>query len=536
MGKGIMIVVIASLLTIGSINSSDNETEIQAQLVRTEYEDQILARELAHSAFNLVVANASRDFSGFREDVNDVAYGDGEFAYSAVGDAQGPIALVAYGNVGSAVHRIDATLEKTGDPLLDAITFDGPFSSVTANGNSFLISGMNTPVEEGEEAGIAADGHAIRTTLDESQEQLLSEIDADQIVGILGEGDVVSGAPNIDLDALQDSILVHPDLITLEGNQRFNGSDSFGSRENPALVSIDGDVRINGNVSGFGVLMVNGSLKAAGTLQWEGLVIVNSSGGEAEFKGTVDIFGALVMRSLTPSGESGGYVDAGLAGGHLDVDVFGSGNSMEHHEHQYDDQHDTNQIDFLKDDCGVDGGLCWKDKVGDAGYTSVRMELLGTDNTEGNLHFETSTLLVEGRIDEGFNREASVADIDAFTLTFTEICDLNGSSPEAVQGDSNARDGMLTLQVFDATADEDALPIHEVTVYRHSDAASCTGNSDPDRVDVQPQSFYINGNVGIYRSESALNNVVDLLPAMQAAPVEITLSSMRHVANQPLEM
>jgi len=531
MGRGILLIVLASTLSLSKMTASETETEIETQLVRTEYQEKILARELAHSAFNLVVANSTRDFTSFRESLSDRAYGDGMFAYSATGDSQGPIVIEAFGMVGGTVHRIDGVLEKSGDALFDAITIDGPFSSVTGIGNSFMISGLNVPVGDEEEVGVSADGHSIRTVLDEARLQLLDEIDGDQLVGIQGDGDVVSGAPNLDLDALQDSVLSHPDLVTLDGNQRFNGNTEFGTRENPVLMSINGDVRINGSVSGFGVLFVNGSLQAMGTLQWEGLVIVSSVEGGVELRGTVDLYGALVMRSLTTSGESGGYSDAGLMGGHFDVDSFGPLNDLVYHEHQYDDMYEVAELDFLKSGCGTDGGLCWTQNVVEPGYENIRLELLGTAGIDGDLQFETPTLLVEGSISDGFSRETLTSDLLDFSLSFNSVCGIKGSAPESVRGDSLNRGGMLTLQVFDADGPEDDDPIHEVSIYRHSDSSSCSGSEDPSPIDVQPQSLYINGNVGIHRSESALNNVVGLLPSLEAPPVEIKLSSMRHESN-----
>jgi len=452
------------------------------------------------------------------------------YSISAEGDAAGPVIITAFGQVGSTGHRISGVLEKTGEPLLDAITLDGPFSSVSGGGSSFMISGIDEPLPnvEGEDF-IGADGHAIRTTLTSSRDLFLGNIEGTQLVGIDGSADVVAGEPTMNLNALQDSILASPSLQVLQGDQKFNGNDVIGSRENPAIMSVNGNVRITGTVEGYGVLLINGSLRAPGTLKWEGIIIVSSDGGSTDLRGTVDIYGALIMRSLTDARESGGHEDAGLLGGHFDIDVMRSFNEIVYHEHQYDDMFDTGTIDFLTEGCDEGGGLCWASQVDSSGLDNVRIYLEGHDSVGGELWFGTSSSLIEGAISDGLDLEVDPADITTFRLDFSEICDVNGSSPNEVQLDEIARDGMLRLRVTD-TSDTPSL-LHEVVIYRHSQAATCLGSEDHLPVDVAPQTFYINGNVGIHRSAAALSGISGLLPFVMPEPAEIRLSSMRHVSN-----
>ena len=520
----------ASSISLSKMNVSEKETEIETRIVLTDYQEKVLSRELAHSALNLVVANVTRDFRGYREHVSDRAYGDGMYAFTSEGVSAGPVTVVSYGRVGEVIHQITAVLEKDGTPVLDAITMDGPFSSVSGAGSSFTISGIDSPlIGEDDVNFLAADGHAIRTTLPEARDMFLSSMDATQLEGVDGYGDVVSGESHTDLDALQDSILTHPSLVTFQGDQRFSGNDTFGSRETPSLMAVNGDVKITGTVSGFGILLVHGSLNVPGTLNWEGIVMVVSDGGSTDLKGSVDIRGALIMRSQTAAGESGGHVDAGLLGGHFDVSVLRDQNAKVYHEHQYDDKWDTTSLDLLSPGCDTDGGLCWAANVDSSGSSSVHVTLEGYETIGGTLYLETESTVIESNLSDGLILDLDPSTISAFQFAFDSICDVNGSAPEDVDIDEASRDGQLRLRVTDLTHADSLL--HEVVVYRHSTQDSCSGDLDRGLVDVAPQKFFINGNVNVQRSADALSNIAGMMPIIEPKPAEITLRSMRHRSN-----
>lgn len=530
MGKGLLILVLGSTIVLSQMSGYMVEVGFASDIVNTEYEERVLARELAHSAFNLLVSRVIRNFSTYRDEIGERAYGDGMYSLSATGERKGPITLTAFGEVGSAVHRIDALLERFGDPMLDAITVDGPLTSVTALGSSFVISGIDHPASDTDvEGGYGPDGHAIKTVLQSARSAMLDSISPDQLVGVNGVGDVAYGDSNIDLDTLQSAIQDHPDLIHLEGDQIIAGNKVYGSPANPVVMSIGGDLDVSGNVEGYGILLVLGSIKTPGTFRWEGLVMLVADGGDHQFEGTVDIIGALVMRSLTAAGESGGYEDAGLLGGHFDVDVFSGANELKYHQHQYDDRFDREGLNFLQPGCDTDGGLCWDESVITLGYTDIRVELTNTGAAAGVFILETVDVLIQGPISTGLLYDLSTSDLLTLSVQFDTSCGLLGLSPDDVASDALTRGGSLTLRVYDTTpeiAGNDAVLIHEVSAYRHSENPYCTGAAE-DHVDVMPISFYINGNVGIHQSNSALKKVDELLPVIQPEPVEIKMSAVK---------
>ncbi len=74
-------------------------------------------------------------------------------------------------------------------------------------------------------------------------------------------------------------------------------SYTWGSPTNPVIVYCNGDVKFNGNATGWGLLVVQGDLTLAGTFDWHGPVICyNSTTIDVQFAaGTPNIYGAVLM-------------------------------------------------------------------------------------------------------------------------------------------------------------------------------------------------------------------------------------------------
>ncbi len=76
-----------------------------------------------------------------------------------------------------------------------------------------------------------------------------------------------------------------------------NGSSGWGTRANPIVHVIEGDVTITGNLDSFGVLLVFGNLDIGGNYHHEGIIIVVAETAPASITmgGTSRIFGSLVI-------------------------------------------------------------------------------------------------------------------------------------------------------------------------------------------------------------------------------------------------
>jgi hypothetical protein len=78
---------------------------------------------------------------------------------------------------------------------------------------------------------------------------------------------------------------------------------TWGSVNTPAVVYVNGDVNFQGNIEGWGILVVSGKISMSGTFKFHGLLIAyNSAVIDLQFgTGTPTIIGGVLM-----GGGSGG--------------------------------------------------------------------------------------------------------------------------------------------------------------------------------------------------------------------------------------
>jgi len=130
-------------------------------------------------------------------------------------------------------------------------------------------------------------------------------------VGFVTPADTAQAAPyssRIDgtVDAVADTGIANPALYADEymaaADMKFTdgtyGSDmTWGSPITPWIVFCDGDVKFDGTIEGWGILLVRGTLTLAGTFKFHGLVIAYDNAViDVQFStGTPDVIGGLIM-------------------------------------------------------------------------------------------------------------------------------------------------------------------------------------------------------------------------------------------------
>lgn len=240
---------------------------------------------------------------------------------TAVTPLTAKVVVRSTGTAGTSSHVLQARLTKTYDLADGAVALRGNPRSVRFTGNSFLVSGADHDPATATPIAGTKNRSAITVSSDALWDAVSAGVDPGQQAHIIGAG---PGAPSVaknnylpsstvtemanDLcgSALSIPLQVPTDGVLSVENQQ------WGTQALPQLRCIEGiagagdAVRLGGTVTGVGILVVrNAELIAAGTLHWEGLIIV--TGGDVGFtvmgSDSKEILGSLtVNESAAPGG------------------------------------------------------------------------------------------------------------------------------------------------------------------------------------------------------------------------------------------
>jgi hypothetical protein len=191
--------------------------------------------------------------------------------------------LVAYAKRGSygfgAIH-----LEGAAD------TIETQFAGVSfeVNGNDFCGSAPAAP-------GISVTDPDLVTeiTNDTLDDGGLTETQFSEVKGVGDDPSVIAIAnPSTTVTDMADVFLALSHVELPGGN--YGGNEVWGTKKAPRITWIKGNARINGNLEGYGVVVVDGNLDIAGDLEYKGIFIAR---GEVEVRvtGSAQIKGSLLI-------------------------------------------------------------------------------------------------------------------------------------------------------------------------------------------------------------------------------------------------
>ncbi len=194
-----------------------------------------------------------------------------------------------------------------GSDVMSSVQFAGNRFSVDGNDNTlFGDPNPGGPVMP----GISTRNDGVTSTVTGS----LSSGQKDNVTGLgfsanpLIPSVMTTAGPGLDdFDAIAANILAKPGVVTTSTHS-FSGNATFGTLAIPQITYMtNSDVRLNGNASGVGILVVDGSITINGTLDFIGWIVVrgattiNATGDEADQTdvfGTASINGALWTGNL----------------------------------------------------------------------------------------------------------------------------------------------------------------------------------------------------------------------------------------------
>ncbi len=297
MGKLALLLAFASIMALAFSNVSRQDSAHDAAIVQGNYEEKVLARELAESAHNVVVGKVKEDFDGFRGSYTDLLYRFSNYDISATEEAHDSVSVTAKGIVGSNDYSIAALVVRISSRILDAVTFTGPIDSLEVK-DSAMISGIDTNTNGSDADG--PDVHGMLATDVSTYAGIWNEAAPAQVIGVDGVGDAVNEVPLLETAALGTDILGYagPSLLTFD-SLRVSGSATIGSAASPVVALVHGKVEMDGQAIGYGILYVDGKMEMSGDARWEGLVFIIGDGNKFEMRDNSAVYGSLVVESTS---------------------------------------------------------------------------------------------------------------------------------------------------------------------------------------------------------------------------------------------
>ena len=86
-----------------------------------------------------------------------------------------------------------------------------------------------------------------------------------------------------------------------------NASGTFGSQNQPVILHAEQGIQSSGNISGYGILLVDGQLQVSGTMNWNGLIIQRGRPGvgpATSVSTSLTITGGMIVYNEGPFGAS----------------------------------------------------------------------------------------------------------------------------------------------------------------------------------------------------------------------------------------
>lgn len=222
----------------------------------------------------------------------------------------------AVSNGGTVYTRRVRALGKKGVglPLFPyAVYLDDPIAELRLNGNALIVDGndhddANTLNGKAAVMGIATTGDvaAIKSQISKSQK--------DNIKGAGGSPSVL-GTGNLDLQKIIDDYKASADIVMKNPSSPYSGKLGDASAGDFVVTHVVGNLKLTGQGSGAGLLLVEGNLDIVGGWNFSGVVIVTGQvifrggGGTKKVVGSLLVGGDVVDAPTTEDIEMSGTVD-----------------------------------------------------------------------------------------------------------------------------------------------------------------------------------------------------------------------------------
>lgn len=266
MGKGILLFVMGSLLSLSILWLAKTQQELSSVKVESSYKNKVLARQTAESAFNIAVSLVKSDTTLDQFIYTDNIYGGGSFDIAAINKGGGLFVIIAVGKHRQHSFEIIGSLFFQTKKILDAMIIDGTLENLQIKREA-IISGID----------LNPDGNSVHGIFTTDTNIFEEWSNSTQIIGKDGSGDVAINQESTPMSLIKDEILNHEDREEYNNDVAWgNGNNKtfIGSELSPVIIVVNGNVRLQHEVEGHGILLVNGNLEMSKESRWNGLVFV----------------------------------------------------------------------------------------------------------------------------------------------------------------------------------------------------------------------------------------------------------------------
>jgi hypothetical protein len=282
MGKGILIFVMASTLSLATLYLARTEQDLASVQTESDYQEKVLARQTAQSAFNIVIAKVRAAFESESFAFTDQSYGGALYDIGAVRAEDGSVTVIAVGKYGRHSFEIIGSMTMQGQGINETMNVDG-------SGTEFEFK--KDAVISGIDASGQTEASAVLVSDPETLEYLGGE--ENHI-----EGSMVLGESSTLMSAIESAILTYPDKLEYSALGPNDTKQNIGSPSSPEIVVVNGDVTLDNGFEGYGILYVDGNLTINNGAMWYGIVFVTGGDSELEMKKDSYIEGTLFLDGI----------------------------------------------------------------------------------------------------------------------------------------------------------------------------------------------------------------------------------------------
>jgi len=283
--QSLIIVLMSSLLlsisVLGMMGMWNWSTETTATLYEREQ-----ALNISRSGVNKAVSILRKKkvwrtgFTGLR-----VAGGSVDVAVRDLGPDT--VRITSVGTINGVSHQsiVEAKLSSIFPTVESALTVFGDSVEIANIGKSFDVDGRDW-LPGGTVLGSYPPVNGIGVQSAKVVEDIKKNMDPNVYENVKGAGGEpsVGAFGSVDLTTLHKFYKDRATRTLPAGTYSYNGV--FGSMADPEIVYVPGDLIWKGTIAGAGILVVDGSLKLQGNIEWEGIVLSLSGDVDIEIGGT----------------------------------------------------------------------------------------------------------------------------------------------------------------------------------------------------------------------------------------------------------